>query len=106
MISLLTIAGLELAILLNFKSALSEWKRLIRQQERRSGPPRLKKFAAIRAIRVIRGSKEQNCGSKKFKKKLVSAPPLRLEGNFERQMPSFRRSKKVQKNSKKSLSEP
>jgi hypothetical protein len=38
---------------------------------------------------------------KKFKKKLVTPPRLPLEGNFERQMPSFRRSKKVQKSEKK-----
>jgi GxxExxY protein len=41
MISYLTITGLELAILLNLKSARLEWKRVVRQQERRSGPPDL-----------------------------------------------------------------
>ena len=41
MIGYLTITGLELAILLNFKSARLEWKRVVRQQERRSGPPDL-----------------------------------------------------------------
>ena len=41
MIGYLTITGLELAILLNFKSARLEWKRVVRQQERRSGPPSL-----------------------------------------------------------------
>jgi hypothetical protein len=38
---------------------------------------------------------------KKGKKKLVRASPVPLEGNFERQMPAFRRSKKVQKSEKK-----
>ena len=38
---------------------------------------------------------------KKIKKKLVRAWGLPLEGKFERQMPSFRRSKKVQKSEKK-----
>jgi hypothetical protein len=38
---------------------------------------------------------------KKFKKKLVRALPVPLEGNFDRQMPSFSRSKKVQKSEKK-----
>jgi hypothetical protein len=41
MIGYLTITGLELAILLNFRSAPLEWKRVVRQQERRSGPPSL-----------------------------------------------------------------
>jgi hypothetical protein len=40
-------------------------------------------------------------GSKKFKKKLVRALRVPLEGNCDRQMLSFRRSKKVQKSKKK-----
>jgi hypothetical protein len=36
-----------------------------------------------------------------MKKKLVRASRVPLEGNFDRQMPSFRRSKKVQKSEKK-----
>jgi hypothetical protein len=44
--------------------------------------------------------------SKKAEKKLVKPPRVPLEGKFERQMPSFRRSKKVKKSEKKSLSEP
>jgi len=43
-------------------------------------------------------------GSKIFqkgKKKLVRTLGLQLEGNFERQMPSFCRSKKVKKSEKK-----
>ena len=39
--------------------------------------------------------------SKKAEKKLVRVARLPLEGNVERQMPSFRRSKKVQKSEKK-----
>jgi hypothetical protein len=38
---------------------------------------------------------------KKGEKKLVRVPGLPLERNFERQMPSFRRSKKVKKSEKK-----
>jgi hypothetical protein len=38
---------------------------------------------------------------KKGEKKLVRTAGLPLEGNFERQMPSFRRSKKFQKSEKK-----
>jgi hypothetical protein len=38
---------------------------------------------------------------KKGEKKLVRPPGLPLEENFERQMPSFRRSKKNQKSEKK-----
>jgi hypothetical protein len=38
---------------------------------------------------------------KKFEKKLVRALGLPLERNVERQMPSFRRSKKNQKSEKK-----
>src|SRR5262249_5612776 len=38
---------------------------------------------------------------KKYKKKLVRDSRVPLEGNVERQMPSFRRSKKVQKTEKK-----
>ena len=41
MVGYLTITGLELALLLNFKSSRLEWKRVVRQQERRSGPPDL-----------------------------------------------------------------
>jgi hypothetical protein len=38
---------------------------------------------------------------KKVKKRLATPWRLPLEGNFERQMPSFRRSKKVKKSEKK-----
>jgi hypothetical protein len=38
---------------------------------------------------------------KKDEKKLVRTLGLQLEGNFERQMPSFCRSKKVKKSEKK-----
>jgi hypothetical protein len=38
---------------------------------------------------------------KRVKKKLVRTLGLPLEENFERQMPSFRRSKKIQKSEKK-----
>jgi hypothetical protein len=38
---------------------------------------------------------------KKVKKRLATPWCLPLEGNFERQMPSFRRSKKIQKSEKK-----
>ena len=38
---------------------------------------------------------------KKVKKRLATPWRLPLEGNFERQMPSFRRSKKIQKSEKK-----
>jgi hypothetical protein len=38
---------------------------------------------------------------KKGKKKLVRPSLLSLEGNCERQMPSFRRSKKIRKSEKK-----
>jgi hypothetical protein len=34
---------------------------------------------------------------KKVKKRLATPWPLPLEGEFERQMPAFRRSKKIQK---------
>jgi GxxExxY protein len=37
----LTITGLDLALLLNFKSARLEWKRVVRQQRRCSNPPDL-----------------------------------------------------------------
>ena len=40
-------------------------------------------------------------GSKNLKKKLVRTVGLPLEENFERQMPSLRRSKKNQKSEKK-----
>jgi hypothetical protein len=39
--------------------------------------------------------------SKKIQKKLVRTSGVPLEGNVDRQMPSFRRSKKVQKSEKK-----
>ena len=39
--------------------------------------------------------------SKKAEKKLVKPPRVPLEGKNERQMPSFRRSKKIQKSEKK-----
>jgi hypothetical protein len=38
---------------------------------------------------------------KKSKKKLASRRPFPLEGKFDRQMPSFCRSKKIQKSEKK-----
>jgi GxxExxY protein len=41
MIGYLTISGLELALLLNFKSAKLEWKRVIQQQKEESDPPDL-----------------------------------------------------------------
>jgi hypothetical protein len=43
----------------------------------------------------LAAEKLKNREAKKFKKKLVRVPRVPLEGNFERQMPSFRRSKKV-----------
>jgi hypothetical protein len=64
-------------------------------------PSTFKKSAAIREIRVIGGSKRAKCGSKKIKKKLVRTSGLPLEEKFERQMPSFRRSKKIEKSEKK-----
>jgi hypothetical protein len=50
---------------------------------------------------ATRGSENQKRDSKKFKKKLVRVSRVPLEGNLDRQMPSFRRSKKVQKSEKK-----
>ena len=41
MIGYLTISGLELAFLLNFKSARLEWKRVIQQNKKESDPPDL-----------------------------------------------------------------
>jgi GxxExxY protein len=41
MIGYLTISGLELALLLNFKSARLEWKRVIQQNKKESDPPDL-----------------------------------------------------------------
>ena len=38
MIGYLTISGLELALLLNFKSARLEWKRVVRQQKQSAEP--------------------------------------------------------------------
>jgi hypothetical protein len=42
MVDYLAITGLELALLLNFKSARWEWKRVVRQQSPESFPPDLK----------------------------------------------------------------
>jgi GxxExxY protein len=39
MIGYLTISGLELALLLNFKSARLEWKRIVQQHKKESCPP-------------------------------------------------------------------
>jgi GxxExxY protein len=41
MVGYLTITGLELALLLNFKNARLEWKRVVRQQRSGSGSPDL-----------------------------------------------------------------
>ena len=41
MVGYLAITGLELALLLNFKSAHLEWKRVVRQDKRESSPPDL-----------------------------------------------------------------
>jgi GxxExxY protein len=41
MVGYLTISGLELALLLNFKSARLEWKRVIQQNKKESDPPDL-----------------------------------------------------------------
>jgi len=41
MVGYLTITGLELALLLNFKSARLEWKRVVRQQKSGSDSPDL-----------------------------------------------------------------
>ena len=41
MIGYLTITGLELALLLNFRSARLEWKRVVRQLNRESDAPDL-----------------------------------------------------------------
>jgi hypothetical protein len=50
---------------------------------------------------VICGSARRFRGSKNLKKKLVRTLGLPLEGKFDRQMSSFRRSKKIQKSEKK-----
>jgi GxxExxY protein len=42
MIGYLTITGLELALLLNFKSARLEWKRVVQQQSPESSAPDLR----------------------------------------------------------------
>lgn len=42
MIGYLTISGLELALLLNFKSARLEWKRVVRQHDSESDAPDLR----------------------------------------------------------------
>jgi GxxExxY protein len=79
MISYLTITGLELAILLNLKSARSRMEACrptTRAALRPVGPPRVKNLQPIRDIRVIRGSKTANCGSKKNSKKSLSDPGL------------------------------
>ena len=41
MVGYLTISGLELALLLNFKSARLEWKRVVQQHRKESDPPDL-----------------------------------------------------------------
>ena len=41
MLGYLVITGLELALLLNFKSAHLEWKRVVRQQRQETDPPDL-----------------------------------------------------------------
>jgi GxxExxY protein len=41
MVGYLTISGLELALLLNFKSARLEWKRVVQQRWKESDPPDL-----------------------------------------------------------------
>jgi GxxExxY protein len=41
MVGYLAIMGLELALLLNFKSARLEWKRIVRQKHSASNPPNL-----------------------------------------------------------------
>jgi GxxExxY protein len=41
MLGYLSISGLELALLLNFKSARLEWKRVVRQQKANGQPPDL-----------------------------------------------------------------
>jgi hypothetical protein len=50
---------------------------------------------------VICGAARGVFGCKNFKKKLVRTLGLPLEENFERQMPTFSRSKKIQKSEKK-----
>ncbi len=42
MVGYLAITGLELALLLNFKSARLEWKRVVRQYESESDVPDLR----------------------------------------------------------------
>jgi hypothetical protein len=52
--------GRELALLLNFKSAKLEWKRVVQQQRQESDSPDLyANSSRIRDIRVIRGSLNQ-----------------------------------------------
>jgi GxxExxY protein len=41
MVGYLTISGFELALLLNFKSARLDWKRVVRQRKTQSAPPDL-----------------------------------------------------------------
>jgi hypothetical protein len=59
------------------------------------------KSAGMRDIRVIGGFESRLARSKNSKKKLVRPLRLPLEGKSERQMASFRRSKKIEKSEKK-----
>jgi len=52
--------GRELALLLNFKGAKLEWKRIVQQHKQESDSPDLyANSSRIRDIRVIRGSLNQ-----------------------------------------------
>ena len=60
MLGYLNITGLNLALLLNFKNARLEWKRVLRPREAgEHDTPDLSCLSLIRAIRLIRGSFEQ-----------------------------------------------
>jgi PD-(D/E)XK nuclease superfamily len=80
MIGYLTITGLELALLLNFKSARLEWKRVVQQQSPESSAPDLRNLNLLhsrhprnpRFLLCRRGFLGFKKLSKKAKKKLAS----------------------------------
>ena len=79
MLGYLNITGLDLALLLNFKNARLEWKRVLRPREAAEhDTPDLHALSLIRAIRLIRGF---------FLKIVASLAPKEVKDNDSEQIP-------------------
>jgi hypothetical protein len=105
MVGHLTITGLELALLLNFKRARLEWKRVVRQQRPGSGSPCLSLLYPRhpRKPRFQTGKKSFKKSRKKACQPLASSARPEMRATNSTVWPFKKSTKKVKKKLVRSL---